>query len=205
MIVILDYGMGNPGSIKNMIRKVGGQASIEKNPETLKDASAIILPGIGSYDNGVTKLKKSGLWDALQIEVQEKKKPFLGICLGMQLLLESSEEGKLAGLGWISGHVRKFSASELKIPHMGWNDLHIQQSSHVLFQDFEAEPRFYHVHSYHADDIPVDQVLGTCTYGYEFVSLVGKENILGCQFHPEKSHRFGKKVFENFLRIIESC
>ena len=207
MIVILDYGMGNPGSILNMIRKIGGNAIISIDREVIKNATALILPGVGSFDNGMTKLLNLDILDIVKKKVLGDKIPFLGICLGMQLLFEKSEEGNKPGLGWIPGEVKRFDFSNpetskyLKIPHMGWNSINI--NSNDLFCEFEDSARFYFVHSYHVVCANPDHILATTFYGYEFASIVNKDNIWGTQFHPEKSHRYGLLLLNNFLNSIK--
>lgn len=208
MIVILDYGMGNPGSILNMIRRVGGQAVISSDEDSIRSASAIILPGVGSFDNGMQKLNSSGILAPLEQQVLRNRVPFLGICLGMQLLFEKSQEGSLGGLGWVPGEVKRFDFSQmencgLKIPAMGWNLIHPAKKS-PLFEGLEEEARFYFVHSYHVECSSQENSLAVTTYGYPYVSAVQKDNIFGVQFHPEKSHRFGKTLFKNFLEMA-SC
>lgn len=205
MIVILDYGMGNPGSMHNMLRRIGALSIVTSDHDALMSASAVILPGVGAFDNGMQKLESSGVLSCLQQRVLLDKVPFLGICLGMQLLLENSEEGNLPGLGWIPGFVKRFDFSGLnkaglKIPHMGWN---LVQATHAtsLFQGLDQESRFYFVHSYHVRCNDQAHVLGTTEYGYPFVSAVQKENIYGVQFHPEKSHRFGMTLLKNFAEL----
>lgn len=207
MIKVLDYGMGNTASMLNMIRKAGGQAELCTAPSDLESASAIILPGVGSFDNGMTKLENSGLLEVLCSKVVEEKTPFLGVCLGMQLLFEKSEEGNLPGLGWIKGDVTRFDFTDihtnerLKVPHMGWNLVHPKTYGNV-FAGLEDEARFYFVHSYHVNCAHSSDILATTNYGYEFVCSVRHDNIWGAQFHPEKSHRFGIQFFKNFLKEI---
>lgn len=207
MIAVLDYGMGNSASILNMIRKAGGEARISSSPRDLETASAILLPGVGAFDNGVAKLKESGLLDAIESKVLNEKKPFLGICLGMQLLFEKSEEGQLSGLGWLPGEVTKFDFSNLnqsqslKVPHMGWN-LVKPASSDSLYAGLADEARFYFVHSYHVNCKNASDAIATAEYGYKFTCSVQHKNIWGAQFHPEKSHRFGVQFFKNFLKEV---
>jgi len=207
MISIIDCGIGNLGSVKNMLKHIGAKSQIISSVEDVAQADKLILPGVGSWDNGALKLKESGLLDALNQRVLKDKVPILGICLGMQLLLEASEEGSLPGLSWIPGQVRRFSFSSLqnnsrrmRIPHMGWNVVNARQDS-LLTREFDGETRFYFVHSYHASDVQEKHKLMTCNYGYEFVSAVHKENIWGVQFHPEKSHRFGMKLMKSFAEL----
>lgn len=206
MIVILDYGMGNTASILNMIRRVGGEAVISSDRQLTLESNALILPGVGAFDNAMQKLNDAGLVDLIKQRVQEDKIPFLGICLGMQLLFDSSEEGASAGLGLIPGVVKRFDFSRLdkcglKIPHMGWNTVQPKEES-PLFKGFEPDPRFYFVHSYHAVCVDSSHVAATCDYGYPFACAVQKDNIFAAQFHPEKSHKFGMKLFENFLEQL---
>jgi len=207
MIKIIDYGMGNTASMLNMIRKVGGQAELCAIPSELNSATAIILPGVGSFDNAITKLENSGFLEALHSKVIKEKIPFLGVCLGMQLLFEKSEEGKLPGLKWVEGDVKHFNFSDiqfkdrLKAPHMGWNVI-TPKTYEGLFSGLENEARFYFIHSYYVHcSNPLD-VLATANYGHEFTCSVRHDNIWGVQFHPEKSHQFGIQVFKNFLKEI---
>lgn len=202
MIIVLDYGTGNMGSIVNMIRHVGGDAIIRGDVESIAKASKIILPGVGAFDNGMQKLRSSGLIDILNDKVISAGVPFLGICLGMQLLFDSSEEGQLPGLGWFPGRIVKFNVqgSGLKVPHMGWNEISVKRSSPLL-KNLEARSRFYFVHSYHAACEDLEHSLAAAHYGYDFTCAVNKGNIYGTQFHPEKSHRFGMTLFKNFLDL----
>ena len=208
MIKVLDYGMGNTASMLNMIRKAGGVGELCSSPSDLESASAIILPGVGAFDNGMTKLAQSGLLESLVHKVIEEKLPFLGVCLGMHLLFDKSEEGKLPGLGWINGDVTRFdftgtNAIELlKVPHMGWNLVQPKTYENV-FAGLEDEARFYFVHSYHVNCAhSSSDILATTNYGYEFTCAVRHDNIWGVQFHPEKSHRFGVQFFKNFFKEI---
>ena len=205
MVVILDYGMGNTGSILNMVCRAGGKAIITADLEKIEQATAIILPGVGAFDNGMKKLNDSGILEILNKKVLVDKTPFFGVCLGMQLLFKRSEEGVLPCLGWIPGVVNRFkfdqveNKKQLKIPHMGWNVIE-PKASDSLYRGLENEGRFYFVHSYHVVCENEDHVLAVANYGYKFVCSVHKENIFGAQFHPEKSHRFGMAVFRNFLK-----
>jgi glutamine amidotransferase len=207
MIKILDYGMGNTASMLNMLRKAGGTAELCSKPSELECATGIILPGVGSFDHGMIKLENSGLLEVLRRKVLEEKVPFLGVCLGMQLLFDMSEEGRLSGLGWINGSVTRFNFSNsqeskrLKVPHMGWNDVHPKTYKNI-FSGLEDDARFYFVHSYHVNCYNPYDILATANYGYEFTCFVRHENIWGAQFHPEKSHRFGIRFFKNFLKEI---
>jgi glutamine amidotransferase len=201
MITIIDYGMGNLGSIANMIKKVGGKSIITSDINEIKNAKKIVLPGVGAFDNAVENLKKFDLWNLLKNKIFIEKVPIMGICLGMQLLTKGSEEGNLEGLGCINAYTKKFKFEDnkLKIPHMGWNIVKLQKKS-LLFEGMEKqENRFYFVHSYAVECYEKEDILTTTYYGYEFVSSFEKENIIGCQFHPEKSHKFGMKLFKNFV------
>jgi len=203
MITILDYGMGNVKSILNIIYKVGGEATISSDIDKILDAEKIILPGIGSFDIGVKNLTEQGLIPVLKKKVLKEKTPFLGICLGMQLITQKSEEGKLNGLGWINAKTEKFRSlkDNLKVPHMGWNYVVVKKNS-KLFKDMYDNPRFYFVHSYYVQCKDENDILATTEYGFDFVSAVEKDNIYATQFHPEKSHKFGMKLMENFVKNV---
>lgn len=198
-VTIVDYGTGNLRAIANMIRKVGGDARLSTSPADLAAAPKLILPGVGAFDNGMTQLRERGLLDVLRRKALEEKVPVLGICLGMQLLARRSDEGTLPGLGWIDGESRKFSGDGLRVPHMGWNDLKVERENPLV--DAAQPWRFYFVHSYHVVCERAEDVIGTCSYGGPFVAAVRRGNILGVQFHPEKSHAFGMKVLRRFLEI----
>ncbi|QFR48893.1 imidazole glycerol phosphate synthase subunit HisH [Sulfurimonas lithotrophica] len=198
MIAILDFGMGNIQSIRNMFKKAGIESIITSNIDEIKAADKYLLPGVGSFDYGMINLKKSSFFKTLKEEVLENKKPILGICLGMQLLTNSSEEGVEKGLGWIDAKTIKFNLEDksLAVPHMGWNKVNpVNQNS--IFKNLE-ENRFYFVHSYHVVCNNEENILGTSFYGNEFTCSINKENIYGVQFHPEKSHKFGMQLLKNF-------
>lgn len=201
MLTIIDYGAGNLLSIKNMFKKIGVQAAISNNINDIEQAEKLILPGVGHFDYGMKNLHQSGLINILHQKVLENKTPILGICLGVQLLTKSSEEGNEPGLGWIDGTTIAFNkvaiGNNRKIPHMGWSDVSNYQQS-KLFTNMPDEPRFYFVHSYHLQLNNSNDVLVNANYGYEFAAGIEHENILGVQFHPEKSHKFGMKLLENF-------
>lgn len=198
MVTIIDYGMGNLGSIANMIKKVGHKSIITSKMEEIQKATKLILPGVGSFDNGMKNLKEYGLVEILNQKVLAEKTPILGICLGMQLMTKSSEEGILSGLSWIDAETKRFVCDILKIPHMGWNVIKHEKES-KLFDDLESEKRYYFVHSYYVKTNHKEDILATTPYGFDFVSAFEKENILGVQFHPEKSHKFGMNLFKNFV------
>lgn len=203
MVIIIDYQMGNIGSIINMLKKIGYEAKISNNIDEINNADKLILPGVGSFDNGMKNLKEFDLIDILNKKVLEDKTPIIGICLGMQLITNRSEEGNLPGLGWIDAETVKFKFGEenekLKIPHMGWNTV-IPQNNSNLFNGLE-EPRFYFVHSYHVVCKNNVDIIGKTNYGHNFNSVINKDNIYGAQFHPEKSHKYGMLLLKNFLGI----
>lgn len=204
LIGVIDCGLSNTGSIINMVGKVGFDAAVLESEQQVLECAAIILPGVGSFDVGIGNLKSNPIFDAVQEQVQSNGVPILGICLGMQLLFEGSEEGSSTGLGWIPGEVKKFDFCGLnigespKVPHMGWNTV-VPSAQDPLFAHYDEPPRFYFVHSYHAVCRDSADSIGTSEYGYEFTSAVRKGNIVGMQFHPEKSHKFGIQFFRNFL------
>lgn len=204
MITIVDYGMGNLGSVLNMLKHLGCyKASIASDLKKIETADKLILPGVGSFKKAMENLEEGGFLPILEDKVLQNKTPIMGICLGMQLLFNKSEEGGFNGLGWIEGDVVRFNNKEnkkLKIPHMGWNVVDIKKESN-LSKDMYYENKFYFVHSYHALCRHENDVLMTTKYGYEFVSAVERDNISGFQFHPEKSHKYGKKLFENFINL----
>jgi glutamine amidotransferase len=204
MIVILDYGVGNLSSIANMLKKAGcKQVSISNKLQDIVNAHKLILPGVGHFDYGMKQLRQSSFFEILNQRVLEDKIPVLGICLGAQLLSQGSEEGTEPGLGWINAYTRKFDPARmpeaLKVPHMGWGDVAIQKES-KLFAAMPPDPRFYFVHTYHlVCEDPANELL-SCTYGYTFTAGVEKGNILGVQFHPEKSHKYGLQLLTNFVK-----
>jgi glutamine amidotransferase len=201
MIVIIDYDVGNIGSILNMLKHVGTKAVCTSDADMVEAAEKLILPGVGSFDMAITKLEATGLIPVLNRMIMNKNTPILGICLGMQLFAYRSEEGKINGLGWLDATVKRFDFMEtdrrLRIPHMGWNRVEIQKEN-MLSRDLHNEHRFYFVHSYHIDCHDPEDVAGVTRYGYPFVSMIQKENIFGVQFHPEKSHRYGMQILKNF-------
>lgn len=202
-IVIVDYGMGNLGSIRNMLKHLGVESVISSQVSDIQAADKLILSGVGAFDTAVENIQERNLLPVLNDRVFKDKRPVLGICLGMQLMTQRSEEGKLAGLGWIEGETIRFKlngSQKLKVPHMGWNLIAVQKESR-LFQDMPAEPRFYFVHSYHVVCKKEDSLCVT-HHGYDFVSAIEKENIYGTQFHPEKSHKFGLQLLRNFAERV---
>lgn len=198
MIAIIDYGMGNLRSVQKAFEYLGKQAVITDKASDLIDASHVVLPGVGAFKDAICALKGSGIVDALKREI-DKGKPFLGICLGMQMLLDvSREDGEHKGLGLIGGEVVRFQ-TKLKVPHIGWNEVKLKKRT-PLFEGVD-DLNFYFVHSYHADGCRAEDVESTCDYGYEFVSSVNKDNVWGVQFHPEKSGDAGLKLLSNFARL----
>lgn len=205
MIVVIDNAMGNAGSVLNMIKRAGGSAVISADPDVIAQADKLLLPGVGSFDKGISNLKSASFFSTLERKVLEEKTPFLGICLGMQMLFDQSEEGELPGLGWIKGKVKRFDFTQdavktLKIPHMGWNILYPAKDNALLPSE-ESELRYYFVHSYHVVCDDPHDVLAYSHYGYDFTCAVQHINIYGAQFHPEKSHRFGMGLIKNFIEL----
>ena len=201
MVAIINYGLGNLGSIANMLKVIGEKSVITAEKNEIEAADRIILPGVGAFDAGMERLAEAGLVDVLREQALEKKKPILGICLGMQLLGRKSEEGRLEGLGLIPfDNIRfRLEESDLKVPHMGWDIVTFQQKNPLL-EEIEGTQRYYFVHSYHARCDAPENVLMTCDYGYEFAAAVVQDNIYGVQFHPEKSHDFGMALLNNFVK-----
>ena len=203
MIALIDYGIGNLRSVANAFEKIGSKVEIVRDAEKLKQYDKVILPGVGAYKKAMEHLKSRGMKDAI-LEFANSGKPLLGICLGMQLLLDYSEEfGKSEGLGLIEGEVIEFDkskfTSKLKVPHMGWNKLFIEKDS-KLFKNIKREIYLYFVHSFHAT-CRDEFIIGKTIYGYSFPSAIEKENIYGFQPHPEKSHDFGLKILKNFVEL----
>lgn len=202
MITIVNYGMGNLGSMLNMFKRIGAKACIESDPTVIRQAEKLVLPGVGAFDTALTCINAvPGLREVLDHKALIEHSPVLGVCLGMQLLTRSSEEGTLSGLGWIPGVTTRLPKQDgLKVPHMGWNVAMPNTPSLLTAQVGEA-PRYYFVHSYcvHVDD-PAHSLMRT-HYGIGFDSAIGRDNIYGVQFHPEKSHRFGMQILKNFAEL----
>lgn len=203
MIVIVDYGLGNLKSIKNMFKKIGYESIITSDHEEIKNAKVLILPGVGAFDAGMDNIDNLGFRELLHQKAIIEKTPILGICLGMQLLTKRSDEGMKDGLGFIDAETIafKFDDNSLRIPHMGWNVTKIAKPS-ILFENTKEENRFYFVHSYYVDCKNKEDVLTATHYGIDFVSSFAKNNIFGVQFHPEKSHKYGMKLLNNFIKNI---
>jgi glutamine amidotransferase len=202
MIVLIDYVIGNLGSILNMFKRIGVKVKLSSKIKDIENAEKIILPGVGSFDEGIKNLEKLSLIPILNKKVIDEKTPILGICLGMQLLTKKSEEGKLKGLDWIDAKTIRFNFEDedLKVPHMGWNEVDIKKKG-CLYKNMFEEPKFYFVHSYYVKCNKSEDILTTTNYGLDFCSSVMKDNIFGVQFHPEKSHKYGMKLLKNFAEL----
>lgn len=198
-ITIVDYGVGNIASIANMLKKVGHTATLSGDHATLKQASRLILPGVGSFDHAAARLHATRLGDLVRERAQAGV-PVLGVCLGMQLLLDGSDEGELSGLGLIPGRSHRFPQEvdgvKLRVPHMGWNT--VQRLSEEPLPHVASNDRFYFVHSYFVQPNDPAHVVATTRHGVEFASMIRRENVIGVQFHPEKSHRYGMKLLTDF-------
>jgi glutamine amidotransferase len=202
LTTIINYNLGNPKSIKNMLAYLGFDSIISSDPIVISSSDRLILPGVGHFQHGMEQLEKLGLVEILNKAVLEKKTPILGICLGMQLLTKHSEEGNLDGLGFIDAQTKKFELQDasLKVPHMGWNTVEFKKDS-LINTGVPISPRYYFVHSYFVDCANQDDILCTTQYGQEFVSGFQHQNIFGLQFHPEKSHKYGMELLANFCKI----
>ena len=202
MTTIIDYGMGTLGSIQNMLKKFGEPSIITTNPLEIEQATRLILPGVGAFNTGMNRLTELNLIPILNKKVLENKIPILGFCLGIQLMTKSSMEGNSDGLNWFDAETIKFNLNEMEgkfvLPNMGWRNVSIKKEI-PLFEGLNEESWFYFVHNYHIVSNSKRQVGMTSEYGYEFVSSLVDDNILGVQFHPEKSHKFGLKLLQNFI------
>ena len=199
-IAIIDYGAGNLRSVQKALEKLGFRSTITKDKTIIEASSAIILPGVGAFDPAIKELKGSGLIDLLKSQIT-KGKPFLGLCLGMQILFEESEEGKEKGLGLIKGKVKKFNLKKeagLKVPHMGWNNISIKKTDSPIMRNIRDNSKVYFVHSYYCETKDLDDILTTTDYAGDFVSSVSRKNIFALQFHPEKSGDIGLEILKNF-------
>ncbi|OFY65943.1 MAG: imidazole glycerol phosphate synthase, glutamine amidotransferase subunit [Bacteroidetes bacterium RBG_13_43_22] len=203
MITIIDYKTGNLGSIQNMLKKIRVESIVTSDPHEIASAAKIILPGVGAFDQGMKMLENLGLKDILSKKALEERVPVMGICLGMQLMTQRSEEGTLKGLGWIEAETVRFrfkDTSQYKSPHMGWNFIRQKKDSRLL-TNMQPDSRFYFVHSYYIRINDPADILTTTSYETEFTSSFERDNILGVQFHPEKSHKFGMTLLRNFAEL----
>lgn len=201
MIAIVDYGLGNVQAFLNVYKRLNVPARRVTTGEEMAGATKVILPGVGAFDHAMERLESSGMREVLDELVLRKKTPILGVCVGMQILAKSSDEGRLPGLGWLDGHVRTFTDGDqnLPLPHMGWND--VDAGANPLFKGLETDAKFYFLHSYYFECVHQENVSATSTYGREFSSAVSAGNIHGVQFHPEKSHHFGIRLLRNFAEF----
>jgi glutamine amidotransferase len=201
MIAVVDYGLGNVCAFANIYRRLGIPVKLARSAADLSDASHLILPGVGAFDWAMKRLDDSGMRGALDEMVLHQRRPVLGVCVGMQMMGESSEEGEAAGLGWVAAKVRRFNEVHLQsmthLPHMGWNDVEAVRTEN-LFAELGNGPRFYFLHSYYVDSQDGDKVLAWSVYGERFACAIQRGNILGVQFHPEKSHSWGVQLLKNF-------
>ena len=200
MIGIIDYGVGNIKAFANIYKNLNIPFKIVKDISEFENITKLILPGVGSFDHAMTSLENSGMREKLDELVLEKKIPVIGICVGMQMLAKSSEEGTLNGLGWIDGIVKKFDKSKIKnapLPHMGWNNL-IMEKKNKIFDNLEENPRYYFLHSYYFECENKEDVIATATYGEKFDCMINHKNIYGIQCHPEKSHHNGMQLLKNY-------
>ena len=202
MLCILDYGMGNLRSVSKAVEKLGATVKVTSLPSDVEKAEKIILPGVGAFGDGCRELEQRKLFQPLR-EALLQDRPFFGICLGMQLLFEESEESPgVRGLGIFPGRVQRFRNANLKIPHMGWNEMRISKPQLPIFEGVGDKSFFYFVHSFYPVPQNVSIVFGTCSYdGEEFAAFVGKGRVWGCQFHPEKSQDAGLKILRNFVAL----
>jgi glutamine amidotransferase len=203
MIKIVDYGLGNILAFQNMYKRLGVEVGVARNDAEVREADKLILPGVGAFDHAMELLDRSGMRAALDECVLERRMPVLGICVGMQILARSSDEGRLRGLGWIKGDVKAFASldlTDLMVPHMGWNDVSALPGS-KLFGQLEKDARFYFLHSYYLTCDDRSDVAAVSTYGIDFTCAAQSGNIHGVQFHPEKSHHFGAQLLKNFASL----
>lgn len=204
MITIIDYGVGNIFAFQNVFKRLNISSRTAKCVEDLKEVDKLILPGVGHFDYAMSQLNNSGMRERIDELVLVEKKPVIGICVGMQMMANKSDEGTLDGLGWIDANVKKFNELTIqhhtKLPHMGWNDVKPNEN-HFLFKGLEQESIFYFLHSFYFNCKDKKNILSTTDYGINFASSVFKENIFGIQFHPEKSHSYGEKLLENFAKL----
>lgn len=203
MTVIIDYGLGNLGAIANLLRKIGAASTISSSQEVIAGADRLILPGVGAFEAGMNNLIARELVPVLRRKVLEEHTPILGICLGLQLFGTGSDEGRQPGLGWLDARSIRFKPAPDgpgRVPHMGWNTIRVAATSPLL-DGLGEDSRFYFAHSYHLECRERSAVAGVTKYGYDFPSIIAQGNVLGTQFHPEKSHRFGVRLMKNFVQM----
>ena len=204
MIGIVDYGLGNIQAFVNIYKKSNIPAQVVSTPEEMRESDRLILPGVGSFDWAMARLSDSGLRDTLDELVMGERRPVLGICVGMQMMSDASDEGEASGLGWIGGRVTKFDHERFEqathLPHMGWNDV-APRSDEPLFANLESDSRFYFLHSYYFAPGDAGHSIALTNYGGEFASSVRNDNVYGVQFHPEKSHQWGVQLLQNFASV----
>lgn len=205
MIRVVDYGVGNIQAFLNLFKRLGVDAQRADTPDALQDASRLVLPGVGHFDHAMQCLNNSGMRTRLEELVLGRKVPVVGVCVGMQMLAQGSEEGTLPGLNWIPGRVRAFASNtlsaKLPMPHMGWNDLQPKTGSKLFSRGFEDSPQFYFLHSYYFDAANNTDVAATAHYGFDFDAVVSRGHIHGVQCHPEKSHHWGEQLLKNFVEL----
>jgi glutamine amidotransferase len=206
MIAIIDYGMGNPAAIGNMLNRLGVQSKLLRDPKDTPNLQGMILPGVGAFDEGISRLSDTGWKEFIYQKHQDGDLPLLGICLGMQMLFHKSEEGTRRGLGLIPGKVTLLADPDgtkprLRVPHMGWSSLN-RANENAIVANLPADARFYFAHSYHCVCENMEDIVGTSEYGFSFISVVARNSLYGVQFHPEKSHKYGMLILKNFAAIV---
>jgi glutamine amidotransferase len=200
-VCIVDYGSGNVGSVYNLISAITPDVRVSNSPDDIRQASHLVLPGVGAFGASMAKIRATLPLDVLEKQVRELRVPFLGICVGFQVLADTGHEfGNHDGLGWLGGRVERLPSGDLPLPHVGWNNIERVRDS-VLLDGIRTDEDFYFVHSYVVRPVDQEDALATTTYGDSFVSVAGRDNIYGVQFHPEKSQRAGRRLLENFLSI----